>query len=748
MNNIIADLKKNKKIWIMLIIFISIFVINKNLIFGEFYVYNAKDLQTNSEIQGEDVVNGKEPGAQTYGPYQKIKQGNYTIDIYYNTNVNSNSYDVFSNNKGILYSGQLKNNADKISFDIQVREQIEDLEVRTFFNGEGYLHINKIQIRSLGMDIKNQLIISCIYLISILIIVKLIPNNSKIEGVLFVSLAILILKKVLMLDSLSLCMSGICFVLLLLLLRKKYLEDKDILFLGVLIGMMIFFILLGIKIIKPTYIEWLLGRGGDPTQHFLGWNFYRSSRIQWPITFMENYGYPDGTLIGFTDSIPLFAIPLRFINNILPTKFQFIGGFIFICYILQGLFSAKIASQISKNKYVICCISILFSTSSIMLWRAYGHEALMAHWVLLWGIYIYITYNKEDNYWQWLILFPLAILIHPYFVPMLYFLYTLFLITFYKEYKKFNWRKFVATNVCIVLTMFICGYLKGGNGDNGGYGFYSFNLNSFFNPESWSTIFRGRPLGAGQYEGINYLGAGILILFIILILTKNITINNFKNKKLEITISALLLVFAASNIVTFDNTIIFKYPLPPIYRKITTVFRSSGRMAWPLYYLIICYLLKISAKNYKGKRIIVLFSCITLLQLYDYKDKFYEIKNLYTINYKWETKLTDNKWNEVVKDYNCLKLTINNDDYVYFAMLASDNKINLNTGSFASISNTDSQEGNLCLKAQNEIYNDILDKDSIYVLLDDSTKKFAEERYLDYLIEMNGYSVLCPKGVD
>lgn len=730
-------------IYYLLFSLITVIILNSNLINAVNKTYYAGDLDSNYNVNGKISIDQGESTLLTYGPYEELSRGKYTVDIYYETNVDTNGYDVYSNNFGKILEGNLKANSKKISFDVFLNSDIKDLEVRTFYSGNGYLNIEKVIIKTCGLNVFNQFILTIIWIFLMLILcITNKEDNLAITIIMFNFLIILILKKLLLLNLASLIVSGCGIIVINLLLKKEKLNKKHITLLGIVIGITIFSILLGMKIVDPLYTEWLISRGGDPAQHFLGWNFYRNSSWKWPITLMDNYGYPNGTLVGYTDSIPLLAIPFKIINFMLPDKFQYIGIFLMICYILQGFIAAKISSKLTENKYVIACITVICCTSSIMLYRATCHEALAAHWIILWAIYVYIA--KKNSNKIWFVIFPISILIHPYYLPMIYFVYVLFLIDYYRVNQKFEWKKWIITNIIILFTMFLCGYIGGGSGEGTGYGVYSFNLNSFINPESWSTIFKARPILDGQYEGINYLGAGIILLAIIVLINSNFIFPNLKNRKLEIFISILLILFAASNIIAFDNTVLIKYPLISVHKVIGGIFRSSGRLVWPIYYFIIFYLFRNITKKGVSKKIIIIISCVLLLQIYDYKDKFYEIRNIYNIDYVWNEKLKDPEWDQISKKYKSIVLTENNEEYIYFARFASDNKMNLNCGYFARTYN-----GNIDVvkEARNDILNNNINNQNIYILLDDETKEFARTHYKNRIKELDGYMLLLG-GID
>ena len=77
-----------------------------------------------------------------------------------------------------------------------------------------------------------------------------------------------------------------------------------------LLGILMFFTIFGIEPLRDTGIGWTqYGYGGhDITQHQTGWMFYRNAPWAFPLCKALFLGYPQGTSISYTDSIPLFAV--------------------------------------------------------------------------------------------------------------------------------------------------------------------------------------------------------------------------------------------------------------------------------------------------------------------------------------------------------------------------------------------------------------------------------------------------------
>ena len=93
---------------------------------------------------------------------------------------------------------------------------------------------------------------------------------------------------------------------------------------SVAIGIATFGALTNWRILNPLFVRWLYW--GDPSTSYLGWQFFRKTPfIQFPIGASPNYGVGFSSSIMFTDSVPLIAIPLKYLSFLLPHEFQYFG---------------------------------------------------------------------------------------------------------------------------------------------------------------------------------------------------------------------------------------------------------------------------------------------------------------------------------------------------------------------------------------------------------------------------------------
>lgn len=173
-------------------------------------------------------------------------------------------------------------------------------------------------------------------------------------------------------------------------LKKEVLNP----YIGFIMGIIIFILIYGIRIINPFYVDWLMGRG-DLSQHYLGWEFYRRDIWHFPIGLTEKLAYPIKTSVIFTDSIPLLAVIFKLFRKILPEYFQYFGIWGLLSFGLQGYFSTKIFNALRVNRYITFIGNLFIIVSPILLYRMFMHTSLAAHWLILCCFYLLLRHNRD-----------------------------------------------------------------------------------------------------------------------------------------------------------------------------------------------------------------------------------------------------------------------------------------------------------------------------------------------------------------
>ena len=308
---------------------------------------------------------------------------------------------------------------------------------------------------------------------------------------------------------------------------QRLLRTNRELWVCALLGAFTFIYIYGIHVLNPSYTDWLLTSvDGDLTQHYLGWKFYRHAGWTFPFGMTDTLAYPNRTSVIFTDSIPLFAFGFKLLRFLLPVRFQYFGWFGLLCFMLQGALGAGLVKKYAGNGFVTVAGGMFFVLSPVFIDRMYWMTALAAHFLCLLGLWFLVYY--EETYWKtkravigWGLLGMLCAGIHLYFLPMCGVILLGFLLLDWVKsgkYGKRRWEVFLPLLSylgCALVTVFLFGgFGSGMKAGNDGLGYYSFNLNGFFNPQGWSAYLKDMPCTDSQYEGFGYLGLGCLVLFV------------------------------------------------------------------------------------------------------------------------------------------------------------------------------------------------------------------------------------------
>lgn len=518
-----------------------------------------------------------------------------------------------------------------------------------------------------------------------------------------------------------------------------------------LLGGIAFVLIYGVKILNPLYTDWLL-TGGDPSQHYLGWEFFRRSSWYFPFGLTDQLAYPLKTSVIYTDSIPIFAVFFKLFRSILPRQFQYFGIWGLLCFVLQGYYAAKILGERSSSKAVILAGSVFFIVSPIMVFRMYYHTALAAHWLILLAIYFYFKHEKEYRdifkpVMQWGILGILIGSIHLYFVPMCgAILLGYILCSIWKE-RKVRIRFFypgISFSVGLFLTIYLLGgFSSGADTGTNNLGLFSFNLNAFLNPMSYSTLLKNTSLWnwpfytQGQYEGFSYLGMGIILLCAcgIVLMVKNI----FRRRKpsvyqvMTVLMSIGLIVLAASPTITWNDKLLLQLPYSSTIYKYWGIFGSCGRMAWPVvYFLMIFGITSIGNMKWKRKEIscvILILACV--VQVVDLSGQLYKRHENYGEKVVYQSPLAGTAWDDIIssgeyKHVVWVTHNVDHDDVIQVAVYAMKNDMTMGNFYFArGIDKRDIIEEQL----QNT------SEDCVYVFLksDDTFEYEIYENYEDVL---------------
>ncbi len=434
-------------------------------------------------------------------------------------------------------------------------------------------------------------------------------------------------------------------------------------FLSAIIGILVFSFYFDFTIADPSNINWLYRSGGDLSQHYYGSYYFRLDDWHFPLTKTVLLNNPEGFSIIFSDSNPLLSLIAKLFKFIFPPEFQLLGIWYLICWTLQSVFGYLLIFKLTKNNIYALLSGLLFCLLPTQIFRI-PHENLVTFWIILWTLYVYVDTEIPAKKKQILFftIFAISSLIHAYITFMAIFIsaawYIKELIQLSKEEDRKNllfFLKITATLSCsFLIFLWVFGYFYNNPQSKGllGFGTYAMNLNAPFNPleEVFSTFIKPLPTQEGHYEGYQYWGLGIIILFsFISILLVKKYFNEYKSqlgfffalvlvfiffthqeeisayerflpiaffmifgiinfsiyKENETSLLWLIIpasicyILALSNKIALGNVTLFEFKLTgeEFYAAFFRTIRSSGRLFWVTTHILLLAALILTYKN-------------------------------------------------------------------------------------------------------------------------------------------------------
>jgi len=403
-----------------------------------------------------------------------------------------------------------------------------------------------------------------------------------------------------------------------------------VLLLYALLGILTTIYVFGFNHISLTNSHWLSAH--DMTADLISWKYYSNDIWRFPIGNNPNYGMDIASGIVFSGSIPLLAAIFKLVGNFTTTDFHYFGLWIFICFFLQSYVSFLIIRHYTKNLFFSIIGSLFFLLSPILFHRIVWHLALAGHWLILLGFYIETISESGRKTFYWILLISLSALIHFYFTIILLGMFFLFVLN--ENLTNFDiqklTKKIFITFSTLLITMYIFGYFEVPYTDalGFGYGHHQLNLTSIINPISatpnenvdWSILLPKFLKGkGGEIEGFSYMGMGGIFLLLIGIFYFFFSFNEFKKKKYRpyILIVILFSLVALSNRISLGSNLLFEFSLPKFIYGILSIIRASGRLFWPVYYLIFLGSILIIHSKFSKKKSLYILIFLLFLQVSD-----------------------------------------------------------------------------------------------------------------------------------
>ena len=477
------------------------------------------------------------------------------------------------------------------------------------------------------------------------------------------------------------------------------------------VGTVVFIYATGGRIIDPTNRDWLML--GDSAQHYLGWAFFRDTPLlQWPIGANPKLGLDFASSIVFTDSIPLAAFVFKPLNVVLPETFQYLGVWIWMCFVLQAYFGFRLLARRVANRSLCGLGAALIVLAPVLSYRlvhqGYGHIALVSHFVILAALDLYL--DERGSVRKWAILICCALLIQAYFVPMVVAIWLASMVS-----RRLAIRD-TARQVAIVLGSLGIVAVVSGFASLGGRLFVG---DSSVTPEDFPYRFRWQPMALidsatdfstgwshvmadqlelfGDVEGFTYLGSGFLLVVlpavVLSILRKRSGIVSARDVVVVLGIVAACALLVPSRIFSTGIAVMlfvvvaviagrsirerrhrallvaalllgaysmtmrpgigrrtfFEYDLVPVLEQFTQTFRTHARSSWVLYYVVLLALVVLVATRLPRRLAIGVLALAVVVSVVDSNPAMSQVRHRFTSQPVWVNQLDDPMWDEVVQ---------------------------------------------------------------------------------------------------
>lgn len=415
----------------------------------------------------------------------------------------------------------------------------------------------------------------------------------------------------------------------------------SLLVLALLAGVIYVFVTLNLNFIIGKGTFWVSPRGPwltepgvtpenlDIIDYLIGYTGFVHEPWHLPLFYVAKIGAPAGTNVVFLDVIPIVAVFGKIIYQITGYMILPYGTWIAMCFVLSAVFATLLVVELGQRSFITAAAASALAVSAPPLLYRFGHFPLFAHFLVIGSLYLYFLSARRPLSWvviaAWMAWLVLALLVNVY---MLFMCGMVYLATLSYLSRTADWRRIVtqggSVGGLLLIVMLIAGHIGPGTGSSpfaSGFGYYSMNLASPFWPQ-FSGMFpslQNFVFGTGgQYEGFNYLGfGGLLMVFGGCVLTGPRLPSLIGRHRDLAQVLALLTLLALSNVVYFGRFKILDLNVGYLLDRILGTFRSSGRLFWPVYYLILLGGMVLLARRLPPRLQVLILVAFCGLQLVD-----------------------------------------------------------------------------------------------------------------------------------
>lgn len=366
-----------------------------------------------------------------------------------------------------------------------------------------------------------------------------------------------------------------------------------------MLGLALIWYLLGWEGIHGTSDYWSTTHN-DSVHSIAGLQYYMSEGWGWPLLHIDSYGYPSGTNVIITDSIPLLAVAAKAFRAVLPVGFHYFGYWMALCFVMQAVTVVWLLVVLGWRSYAAALVGATMALLQTALLTRFFHVALLAQFLIVMAFIVGVRITQANNpgrrLWWFAVLLLVSFFVHLYLFAMVAVVATAFVAQFgYRDRLHWSavwgWVIGVASGSAVLVV--VSGALDAALSTAGGFGIYSMNVMALVAKEPDAT--------GGQYEGFSYLGFGVIALIAVNIYWSRPMIKRaLSTYRLPTLAVVLMAVYALSNRVWLGESSLVSLPDLGPMDWIADRFRASGRFVWPLVYVLVVGAIFLTVRRFRS----------------------------------------------------------------------------------------------------------------------------------------------------
>ncbi len=530
-----------------------------------------------------------------------------------------------------------------------------------------------------------------------------------------------------------------------------------------LFGASAFLAIAGLDVLDPTNLSWIY-RANDVASSYTGWTFYRYAPWEARIALNPDYGMDFSGSIIFSDAMPIMAIIFKALSPILPEPFQYHGLWVFMSFVLQGVFGWLLMSRATDDPLVRLLGAIFLVLTPLYYYRLTSctHMSLTAHWTVLAALCLCLPRQARRPWLWWGLLLTVSAFAHIYLFAMVAALWCADLARrAYLEFRQ-TWFEPIVLTPVVAFAIWGSGVWSGPTGVfQGGFNWFRMNVLSFMDPNPWnvpdrvpwSYVMPDIPSWGGDYEGFAYLGLGGLILAVLAAFSLPQILRQYPLKPFY-AYAPLALALVGMGIFSFSQnvgfgTINFWAPWPAPLRMLGELFRSTGRFIWPLYYVFFFLAVAVISRRFSPRVTASVLAVLAVIQAVDALPGWrHDAGYLRGRDVIYQTALRSPFWDKAAERYKAVRLaphSIHHEHYLDVATMARREGIVTDSAylSRASVTATDASRARI----EHGIATGTWPSDTMFIVDENIARRASATLDLkrSLLVRVDGLIVLAPE---